>query len=356
MAGVTNTAERTVNDIRRVGIDLAKKVFHVTAVDGRGEVVERKRTRRAGLQSYLTKLPEGCVVAMEACGSAHHWGRLAERLGHEVRLMSPRFVVPYVKSNKNDVNDADAIAEASTRPGMRYVEVKSAQRQHIQQLHRARQLAVKERTAHCNQLHGFLLEYGIEAPKGVGAVLRRLAEVLEDADNELCGNARALLWNLGDELRRLDERVKGFDVQIVRISRETPACQRLEAIPGVGPLSSTALLAAVGEAREFRSGRELAAWLGIVPRQRSTGGRSRLLGISKRGDRYLRYLLIHGARSALRTAKRRSDRRSQWATEVEKRRGTNIAAVALANKNARTVWAVLTQESSFDANYPSRAA
>ena len=162
--------------------------------------------------------------------------------------------------------------------------------------------------------------------------------------------------NLGEELRRLDERVKAFGVQIVRISREIPACQRLEAIPGIGPLSSTALLAAVGEAREFRSGRELAAWLGIVPRQRSTGGRSRLLGISKRGDRYLRYLLIHGARSALRTAKRRSDRRSQWATEVEKRRGTNIAAVALANKNARTVWAVLTQESSFDADYHSRVA
>ena len=250
-----------MNDFRRVGIDLAKKVFHVTAVDASGGVVERKRLRRAGLRSYLMRLPGGCVVAMEACGSAHHWGRLAGRLGHEALLMSPQFVAPYVKSNKNDANDADAIAEASSRPGMRYVPVKSVQRQHLQQVHRARQLTVKERMAHCNQLHGFLLEYGIEAPKGVGAVLRRLAEVLEDADNELCSDARALLWNLAEELRRVDGRVKEFDAQIARISREAPECRRLEAIPGIGPLSSTALVAAVGDAREFRNGRELAAWL-----------------------------------------------------------------------------------------------
>ena len=345
-----------MNDIRRVGIDLAKKVFHVTAVDERGGVVERRRLRRAGLQSYLARLPRGCVVAMEACGSAHHWGRLAGQHGHDVRLMSPQFVVPYVKSNKNDLNDADAIAEASSRPGMRYVGVKSAARQHVQQVHRSRQLTVKERTAHCNQLHGFLLEYGIEAPKGVGAVLRRLGEVLEDADNELSDTARELLWNLGAELRRLDERVKEFDAHILRISREAPACRRLEKIPGIGPLTSTALVAAVGDGREFRNGRELAAWLGIVPRQRSTGGRARLLGISKRGDRHLRCLMIHGARSALRTAGRRPDRRSRWAVEVEKRRGTNIAAVALANKNARTAWAVLAREAVFDADYPAKKA
>ena len=259
-----NTTERTVNDIRRVGIDLAKKVFHVTAVDANDGVVERKRLRRTGLQAYLLRLPEGCVVAMEACGSAHHWGRLAMRLGHEVRLMSPQFVVPYVKSNKNDINDADAIVEASSRPSMRFVGVKSVPRQHIQQVNRARQLAVKERTAHCNQLHGFLLEYGVEAPKGVRAVLRRVVEVLEDAENELCVEARALLSGLGEELRRLDERVMEFDARIARIGREAPACRRLEAIPGIGPLTSTALLAAVGDAREFRNGRELSAWLGDV--------------------------------------------------------------------------------------------
>ena len=270
--------------------------------------------------------------------------------------MSPRFVAPYVKSNKNDVNDADAIAEASSRPSMRYIGVKSLQRQHIQQVHRARQLAVKERTAHCNQLHGFLLEYGLEAPKGVRAVLRRVAEVLEDAANELCVGSRELLSDLGAELRRLDERVVEFDGRIARISREAPACRRLEAIPGIGPLTSTALVAAVGDATEFRNGRELAAWLGIVPRQYSTGGRARLLGISKRGDRYLRYLLIHGARAALRTAGRRSDCRSRWAVEVEKRRGTNIAAVALANKNTRTAWAVLAREASFDGDFPPKAA
>ena len=190
-----------MDEIARVGIDLAKKVFHVTALDAAGAVMDRKRLRRAGLQSYLAQLPKGCVVAMEACGSAHHWARLAMRLGHEAVLMSPQFVAPYVKSNKNDVNDADGIAEASGRPTMRFVGVKSVAQGHIQQLHRARQMAVRNRTGQCNQIHGFLLEYGIESPKGVGAVLRRLAEVLEDADNELPTEGRALLRNLADELR-----------------------------------------------------------------------------------------------------------------------------------------------------------
>ena len=342
--------------VSRVGIDLAKKVFHVTVVDAEGAVVERKRLRRPGLQSYLACLPRGCTVAMEACGGAHHWGRLAARYGHRVSMMCPQFVVPYVKSNKNDVNDADAIAEASARPSMRFVGVKSVAQEHIQQLHRARQMAVRNRTAQINQLHGFLLEYGIAAPKGAAALLRRLSEVLEDAENELPMDGRALFGELGDEIRRLNERVGMFEAQLRATAQRTPACQRLMSIPGIGMLTATALIASVGDAAEFRNGRQLAAWLGIVPRQCSTGGRSRLLGISKRGDRYLRFLFIQGARSALRTAARRSDRRSRWAVEVERRRGTNIAAVALANKNARTAWAVLAREASFDANYPPKAA
>ena len=200
--------------------------------------------------------------------------------------------------NKNDANDADGITEASSRPGMRFVGLKSVDQQQIQQLHRARRLAVRERTAHANQLHGFLLEYGIESPKGVGALRRRLADVLEDAENELPFAGRALLFDLGGELRRLDERVRAFDARVAAIAQVEPACRRLEAIPGIGPLTSTALVASVGDAKAFKNGRELAAWLGLTPRQHSTGGRPKLLGISKRGDRYLRCLLIHGARGA----------------------------------------------------------
>ena len=345
-----------MSNVTRVAIDLAKKIFHVSAMNDDGEVVERKRLRRAGLQSYLAQLPRGCAVAMEACGSAHHWGRLAAWHGHEVLLMNPQFVAPYVKSNKNDVNDADGIAEASTRPSMRFVGVKSVEQQHVQQVHRARQMAVRNRTGQCNQLHGLLLEYGIETPRGVSAMRRRLPEVLEDAENELPVKARALLHELGEELRRLDERVRMFDDQIAGIAARMPACKRVMAVPGIGVLTATALVAAVGDPSKFRNGREMAAWLGLVPRQRSTGGRPTLLGISKRGDRYLRTLLIHGARSTLRFAAKRTDRRNCWAAAVDERRGRNIAAVALANRNARTVWALLSRESSFDADHGRKAA
>ena len=340
-----------MEQVARVGIDLAKRVFHVTAVDDGGAVVERKRLRRAGLHSYLAQLPQDRVVALEACGSAHHWGRIAARHGHRVRLMSPHKVAPYMHRNKNDVNDADGIAEAASRPGMRFVAVKSVEQQHVQHLHRCRQLAVKERTAHANQLHGFLLEYGLESPKGVASLRRRLAEVLEDAENELSGATRALLASLGDELRHLNDRVAAFDAQIRAIAQAEPRCRRLSAIPGIGPLTATALVAAVGDTAEFKNGRELAAWLGLVPRQHSTGGRSVLLGISKRGDRYIRCLLIHGGRAVLRTAAHHGDRRSRWAATVEQRRGRNVAAVALANKNARAAWAILTRPSDFDLEY-----
>ena len=344
-----------MENIARVGIDLAKRVFHITAVDAAGAVVERRKLRRAGLQSYLTLLPRGCTVAMEACSSANRWGRLAARGGHVVRLMSPQFVVPYRKSNKNDANDADGIAEASSHPTMRFVALKSVAQQHVLQVHRARRMAVRNRTAQANEIHGFLLEYGIESPKR-GALLPRLAEVLEDAENELPDEGRALLRELGDELRRLDARVKTFDARIAAIAAREPACQRLSAIPGIGVLTATALVAAVGDAAVFRNGREMAAWLGLVPRQHSTGGRPTLLGVSKRGDRYLRTLLVYGARAALTAAGRRTDRRSRRALGVRERRGWNVAVVALANKNARTAWAVLARGAKFDAAHIARAA
>ena len=286
-------------------------------------------------------------MALKTCGSAHYWGRYAHALGHTARLMSPQFVLPYVKSNKNDANDADAIVEAAGHPSMRFVGVKPVASQHLQQLHRARSLAVKDRTAHGNQIHGFLLEYGIALPKGLIPMLKRLNEVLEDGSNELPMEGRALLSELAEELTRLDERVKVFDAKIEVISRETPACKRLQQIPGIGPMTATALVAAVGDGSHFRNGRELSAWLELVPRQRSTGGKPVLLGISKRGDRYLRTLLINGARSVLRCAGKHTDRRRTWTHELAQRSGRNIAGVALANKNARTAWALLAKNTDF---------
>lgn len=261
--------------------------------------------------------------------------------------MSPQFVKPYVKSNKNDYLDAEAICEAVTRPNMRFVPIKSVEQQALQQLHRARSQAVAQRTAQANQIRGFLLEYGVVVPQGMGLLRRRLPELLEDAENGLPGEVRALLAALGEELRHLDQRVQGFDRQIERQSQQQAACRQLQTIPGIGPLIATALVAAVGNATVFKNGREMAAWLGLVPKQHSTGGRNVLLGISKRGDVYLRTLLIHGARAALRFAEKRTDRHSQWMARLLQRRGKNVAAVAVANKNVRIAWALLTQGTTF---------
>jgi len=264
-------------------------------------------------------------------------------MGHEVRLMSPQFVKPYVKSNKNDTVDAEAICEAVQRPTMRFVSIKGIEQQDIQSLHRARSLAVSHRTAQGNQIRGFLMEYGVVIPKGIAILRKHLPGILEDADNGLSPMFRDLLYGLWDELRRLDERIARYDVQIKHLSKQSIACQRLMAIHGIGPMAATALVAAVADAREFGSGREMSAWLGLVPRQCSTGGKPRLLGISKRGDTYLRKLLIHGARSALRFSDRKQDRRSRWVVGIEGRRGRNIASVALANKIVRTAWVLLSK-------------
>ena len=287
------------------------------------------------------------MVGMEACGGAHHWARTLRALGYDTRLMSAQFVKAYVKSNKNDWRDAEAICEAVGRPTMRYVPVKTVEQQSIQHLHRARSMAVSQRTALANQMRGFLFEHGLVVAQGIGTLLRRVVELVEDADNGLPWAMRELLAGEREELVRLDERVKRFDAQLDAFAREHEACRRLQTIPGVGPKVATALVAAAGDGQAFASGREFAAWLGLTPRQRSTGGRTVLGAISKRGDRYLRALLIHGARAALRAAAKREDRRSRWAVSVHARRGANIAAVALANKTARTAWALLTREHDY---------
>lgn len=342
-----NQHTATKNRIKVVGIDLAKAHFQVHAADRRGAVVLRKAMTRRALLGFLTGLPAGTRIAMEACAGAHDLARRARALGHEVRLIAPQFVKPYVKTHKHDRADAEAIVEAATRPGMRFVAVKSVEQQDLQALHRARALAVSARTAQVNQIRGFLLERGITLPKGRSVLRARLPALLEDPETELTERLRALLHALYAELVRLDSRIDAFDRMLTAIAKGDAACARLLTVPGIGPLTATALTATLGEASGFKRARHLAAWLGLVPRQHSTAGRPRLYGITKRGDAYLRTLLIHGARAVLRQAHRKHDRLSVWAVRLRERRGKNVATVALAHKLARIAHAVLTKGAGY---------
>ena len=323
-----------------IGIDLAKNVFRLHGCDERGRAVLRKQLTRGQLLTFIAQTP-ACTVAMEACASAHYWAREIEQLGHRVRLINPRFVRPYVKANKNDASDAEAICEAASRPSMRFVPVKTAAQLEVQALHRVRQQLVKSRTALSNQARGLLAEHGIVIPQGRAQLHRALALILEDADQRLSSIMREILGEIGERFEFIEERLRQYELRIERLFRQDQRCRRLAEVAGVGPLIATALVAAVGNATEFNSGRELAAYLGLVPRHRATGGRTIMLGISKHGDRYLRSLLIHGARAALWAIERRPDQRSAWLGRLKLRRGANVAAVALAHKNARVLWALL---------------
>lgn len=335
-----------MDKISVLGIDLGKSVFHVHAADANGRTVLERRCTRQGLRSWLVKL-EPCLIGMETCAGAHHWGRWLQQQGHAVRLMNPRYVKAYVKTNKNDARDAEAIAEAVARPNMRFVPIKTVAQQEVLMLHRVRSRTIAARTALANQVRGFLLEFGLVVPQGIRVLRRRLPEILEDASTEFGVAGRTLLRELREELVQLDERVAALDARLAREAETDERCRRLQSLPGIGPLTATALVSSIGDVTSFTSGRHLAAWLGLVPRQHTTGGQPRLLGISKRGDRYLRTLLIHGARASLRGARKRDDRCSRWALAVEQRRGRNIAIVALANKMARMVWAMWSGQRSY---------
>lgn len=337
-------------NITTMGLDLAKNVFQIHGVDGESKAVIRKSLKRAQLVPFFANLPP-CLVGMEACGSAHYWARKLATLGHTVKLMAPQFVKPYVKTNKHDAADAEAICEAVTRPSMRFVAVKTGEQQAVLSLHRARQGFVKARTAQANQIRGLLAEYGIVIPQGIGSIARRLPEILEDGENELPGMFRQLLQRLGEHLKELDRQVQELDGEIQRWHREHAASRKLAEIPGIGPVTASALVASVGDAKAFENGRQLAAWLGLVPRQHSTGGKHTLLGMSKRGDGYLRMLLIHGARAVIRAAERKLDPADSWLKRLVGRRHKNVAAVALANKNARIVWALLAHDRVFRPDY-----
>ena len=339
--------------ITTIGIDLAKAIFQIHGVDGLGRVVLRKQLKRAEMAKFFANL-EPCLIGMEACGSAHHWARKLEALGHSVKLMAPQFVKPYVKTNKNDVADAEAICEAVSRPNMRYVPHKTVEQQAILSVHRARQGFVKARTAQGNQIRGLLSEFGIVIPQGIRTIMKKVPEILEDGENGLPGTMRNLLERLTENLREMDRQAKELEAQIQLWHRENEASRKLAEIPGLGPITASAIVATVGDAREFKNGRQLAAWMGLVPRQHSSGGKQNLLGISKRGDSYLRTLMIHGARAVIRFTENKAEPDS-WLRKLMGRRNKNVAAVALANKNARIVWALLAKDRTFRPDYTPAA-
>jgi transposase len=342
---LTREKERTMT-IVILGIDLGKTSCSLVGVDATGAVVLRRRMRRQTVLGFTAKLP-ACTIAMEACCGAHFLGRLLERQGHTVRLMSPEYVRPYVKAQKNDDRDAEAIAEAASRPTMRFVELKSEAQLDVQTLHRVRSRLVAARQALINQLRAILLERGYVFPQGRRKLEVALDTLVDDPAFAVSPRMRQLVVDLREEWHALDRRIAALNAEFVELARQEAAARRLLTIPGVGVLNATALLAAVGDGSAFRRGRDLAAWLGLVPKQHTTGGKPRLLGISKRGNKYLRMLFIHGARAAMPTLAKSSTPLGMWLRGLLARTHRNIAVVALANKLARIAWAMLRREGTF---------
>lgn len=331
-----------MREITTVGIDLAKSVFTVHGVDAAGRTVLRKSVRREKLMELIAALPP-CLIGMEACGGAHEWARKFQACGHRVGIMMARFVAAYRKSSKNDGNDAEAICEAVGRPNMRFVPVKSAEQQAILALHRVRQGFIEQRTATINRIRGLLAEFGVVLPQRADQVRRAAVIVAED----LPLLAREAIADLRAHLAYLDERIGRYERQLVALARQHEPARRIQDLCGVGPLTASAITASIASGHEFTNGRQFAAWLGLVPRQYSTGGKMRLGRITKRGDAYLRTLLMLGARAVLQSAARRMDRLSRWALALRARRGYHRAIIAVAAKNARIIWALLAKNRQF---------
>jgi len=333
-----------MNEITTIGLDLAKHVFQVHGVDASGVTVVRKRLRRSEVLAFFTRLPR-CLVGLEACATAHYWARELQTIGHEVRLMPAQYVKAYVKRNKNDAADAEAICEAVQRPTMRFVPVKTAEQQAALLLHRGRERLVRQRTALVNALRAHLAEYGVIAPLGLRNVARLIAIVRDEIDTRLPAPARQVLEVLATQVEQLEAAVAALEKQLIAWHKANPVSQRLATIPGIGPIIATAVAATVVEASGLRSGREFAAWLGLVPRQHSTGGKARLGGISKRGNRYLRRLLINGASANLLRSK--ATNADPWVIGLRRRRPSLVVAVALANKTALIAWAVMHRQENY---------
>jgi len=346
--------EITRTSVARVGVDLSKRVFHVHAVDRPGRGVLSKAMAPQAFFAWCAQLPVGCMVAMEACGGAHHVARRLVAMGLDARLIAGHFVSPYRmagRSGKNDANDAAAICEAAGRPHMRFVPIKTTEQQGQLTVHRLREGLKQERTAMINRIRGMLAEFGIVFPQSPEALRRALPEVLEDAGNELPGVARLVVQHAYQHWVELDDQIAWCDERIAGHVRSDERAKKAATLMGIGPITASALAASVGDFAQFANARQFGAWLGLVPRQNSTGGKASLGRITKRGDDYLRTLLIQGAKSAVMSARKRSDRISQWLVQLTERVGWQKAVVALANKNARVLWAVLTRDAAFDPNH-----
>jgi transposase len=343
-ANIEGKEESTMNS-SVIGLDTAKSIFHVYRTTEEGELLKRKLKRKEVL-AYMAQLPAS-LIGLEACGGSHYWAREFQKLGHEVVLLNARYVKSFVIGNKNDYNDAEAIHTAVTRHNRRTVAVKNEEQQDMQMLHRLRQGKVEERTAIVNQIRGFLSERGIVLPKSVNKVRQELPLILEDAENALSSISRELFLELYENLRELDEVIKAQDRRINRLCQQNALSRRILEVPGIGPITATIMASDIGDGKGYASSRDYAASLGVVPRQHSSGDKPVYLGISKRGNRYLRTLLIHGARAVLKYCQGKTDPLNRWLQGLIERRGFNKAAVALANKNARIVWAMARQESAY---------
>lgn len=343
-----------MQQVTTIGLDIAKSVFQVHGIDASGEVVVRRQLRRRQLLPFFRKLPR-CLVGIEACATAHHWAREIAKLGHEVRLMPARYVKAYVKRNKNDAADAEAICEAVTRPTMRFVETKTIEQQSVLMLHRTRALFVRQRTALINAIRAHLAEFGIVAGVGRNGVERLLQVIDAGEDERIPAAARECLMALAGQLDLVKRQIREADRRILAWHRSNELSKRLEAIPGVGPLIASALVASIPDPRAFRSGRDLSAWIGLVPKQNSTGGKQRLGSISKAGNRYLRSLLVVGALSVIRRAKQLGYTRHPWLIRLMERRPVKVAAIALANKIARTAWALMARDDCYRTSLPASA-
>ena len=331
-----------MQSITTIGLDIAKSVFQVHGVDAEGNVVLRRQLKRRFVLAFFERMPP-CLVGIEACASSHHWSRELKALGHTVRLMPPAYVKPYVKRQKNDATDAEAICEAVGRPNMRFVATKTPEQQSGLMLHRTRHLFIRQQTAVINAIRAHLAEFGIVAPVGRSGVEQLLGVVADSNDKRLPEVARACVAALGAQLRMLKAQILQFDRMIIAWHRSSEASKRLDQVPGVGPVLATALVASVADPKAFRSGRDFSAWIGLVPRQNSSGGKERLGNISKRGDRYLRSLFTTGALAVIRYAKIHGTKHRPWLTALLARRPTKVAAIALANKIARMAWAMMAR-------------
>lgn len=339
-----------MKNVTTLAIDIAKNVFQLHGTDKSGKAILKKKITRTKLLEFVTQLP-ACNIYMEGCGSANYWGREFQRLGHKVKLINPKYVKPYVKRNKNDMNDAAGIVAAARDPDMRFSEVKTIEQQDVQSLHRIRKLVVQQRTSLANQIRGILAEYGVVMARGVNKIRSHLVEILGENPTNLSARMLHGLTELYDTFKYLDEYIARCDGRITALFRANATCKKLATIPGVGELSATILASMLGTGVGFKNGRHFAAFLGLVPKQHSSGSKERLLGISKGGDTYMRALLVHGARTVLLWASKKTDQHSVWLKNLALRSGKNKAVVAMANKMARMAWALVRFDTEYDANY-----